>query len=77
MLGRDFGLVLSPLQYFINLMLTVTELKQGIEKIVELIDTSVNNWRTIQYDPWLNGGPVCLKLLPRLCEQLLVLCARI
>lgn len=25
-------------------------LPQGIEKVVELIDTSVNNWRTIQYD---------------------------
>ena len=26
---------------------------QGIEKVVELIDTSVNNWRAIQYDACL------------------------
>ncbi|CAE7024959.1 PI4KB1 [Symbiodinium natans] len=43
--GADF--VLSTLQdrFFCNL----TE-EACIEKIVELIDTSVNNWRTIQYD---------------------------
>ena len=58
-----------PLQHLTNLVVTVSELKQGIEKIVELIDTSVNNWRTIQYDPWLNEGPVCLKLLLRLCDK--------
>ncbi|CAK9055424.1 unnamed protein product [Durusdinium trenchii] len=43
--GADF--VLSTLQdrFFCNL----TE-EACIEKVVELIDTSVNNWRTIQYD---------------------------